>query len=719
MLRNLFTILKSLFSRQKSNLLPSPSQHTSITLDDREGRILIAKNRLESIATDCNWYAISFNERHASRTINEYCVPQSPSIPSLLDIKNERRQKHLQELKRKRDELQEQIEDIKTHIQNQDSESAQNAMANLLEFVASFDDLTIKDNIECLNKELADLKQHEEENRYSVIEAIEQQMVDESDSLTDSDITEDEPQMDQKDTIDYTKTARDNYNHWLEEQHKLLYVLYNIEGDEIGHHDPNYYFRIIVPKHQCVVFPYRKHRTRRRGYCERFFEEVIKSKMSDIADVLGDVSLVLFDDARPYEPDIAIICNSSKNIRIDIEIDEPYTGWDHKPIHFLGCGDEFRDEHIANAGWIVMRFAEKQVILYTDACVAEIFKLIHHLDDTIPIPQKYQRTSLLFQMKRWTKLEAQSMAFRHERESLLNHQFSELFDDEDDKNTVVRQRTAEKFAAQQVDCLGVQNSPTNIDKSSTRFDRDKELFFFDKEHIYIYKNQYQLKSVSDIVEMFFEPFDEINWSWKKSRQNNISQIKQLELWECKGNLSKEVGSFMHRQIQASFNDLPIENFYSFEYLGSEYHYQATIDISPELNYFRQFIKDYDIKPFRTEWSIYDLDLKIAGTIDLICRNDGAFDIFDWKRSEHINVSEHIYSYGINGMYNLGNTRYNKYCLQINLYRYILEKNYGIKVNNMFLVVLHSAYSEYKVYNIPEKNEEMDIIVRFLTENNGE
>ena len=219
--------------------------------------------------------------------------------------------------------------------------------------------------------------------------------------------------------------------------------------------------------------------------------------------------------------------------------------------------------------------------------------------------------------------------------------------------------------------------------------------------------------------MFFEPFDEINWSWKKSRQNNISQIKQLELWECKGNLSKEVGSFMHRQIQASFNDLPIENFYSFEYLGSEYHYQATIDISPELNYFRQFIKDYDIKPFRTEWSIYDLDLKIAGTIDLICRNDGAFDIFDWKRSEHINVSEHIYSYGINGMYNLGNTRYNKYCLQINLYRYILEKNYGIKVNNMFLVVLHSAYSEYKVYNIPEKNEEMDIIVRFLTENNGE
>lgn len=721
MLKSLFAKIKLIFIRQKSNLLPHSSPPNQITtLDVRKKKTLLTKTRLQhTISSDCCWFAISFIPGKNSHIVNEYRPIKITQIPTLVSINNDRLQKLIEEQERKRGDLQRLLGNIKTYLHDQDSESAQKAMVTLLEASATFNEPSIKYDIEAIQRDLSELKRQEEKKRHLALQLIEKLQSDDNDSLIDSRDTEEEYLSFQLNADDYLKVSRENYEKWQEDQQRLPHVLYKVEDGKISNQDTNYYYNIKIPKYLCVVFPHRTRRTRRRGYCESFFEEKLKSAMLNIADVIGYASLALFDESRPYEPDIAIICKSSKNIRIDIEIDEPYTGFDHKPIHYIGCGDEFRDEHIVNAGWVVMRFAEKQVVLYADACISEIYRLIHHLDSTIPVPEKYQQFGLLYKTKRWTRLEALSMALRHERETLLNHEFSSMPDEEKDCGTIVRQRLAEKLASQQVNQLGTQILTKNIDNSFIQFNRDKDLFFYDKEHIYIYKNQYQLKSVSEVVDIFFEPFDEIYWSLRKSRDNNISQIKQLELWECKGNQSKEVGTFMHRQIQACFNGLPLDMFYNFEYNGSEYHYKVTIDITDELRYFMQFVKDYDIKPFRTEWSIYDLDLKIAGTIDLICRNDDAFDIFDWKRSIHININERIYGYGINGLYDVGDTRFNKYCLQINLYRYILEKNYGIRVNNMYLVVLHSAYSDYIVFDVPNMDEEVKIIVRHLTENDNE
>ena len=56
--------------------------------------------------------------------------------------------------------------------------------------------------------------------------------------------------------------------------------------------------------------------------------------------------------------------------------------------------------------------------------------------------------------------------------------------------------------------------------------------------------------------------------------------------------------------------------------------------------FQQFLKyqeDYkDLKPYRTEWMIYDEELKLAGSIDMVNENsDGTLQIRDWKRSKQI------------------------------------------------------------------------------------
>ena len=106
---------------------------------------------------------------------------------------------------------------------------------------------------------------------------------------------------------------------------------------------------------------------------------------------------------------------------------------------------------------------------------------------------------------------------------------------------------------------------------------------------------------------------------------------------------------------------------------------------------------------------------MAGTIDLLCEcPDGTYEIFDWKRSNRIDPQEvNRWNSGINGLEFLSDTVYHHYCLQQNLYRYILERNYGIAVSRMNLVVLHPDYPSYRRVLLPRMDKEIDIIVARL------
>lgn len=184
----------------------------------------------------------------------------------------------------------------------------------------------------------------------------------------------------------------------------------------------------------------------------------------------------------------------------------------------------------------------------------------------------------------------------------------------------------------------------------------------------------------------------------------------LELWDSKGAESREVGTFLHTQIESYFNQKDITDSYHFKYDGIEIKRDEYVSIKTEWSYFIQFLKEKNITPFRTEWKIFDLKYKIAGTIDLLCKNEDCFDIYDWKRSDKINLEQTVWQYGINGLEHIPDTRYYRYCLQQNLYRYMLEENYKIKINKMYLIILHPSYQKYRKVEIPRMEKEIKIIL---------
>jgi predicted RecB family nuclease len=101
--------------------------------------------------------------------------------------------------------------------------------------------------------------------------------------------------------------------------------------------------------------------------------------------------------------------------------------------------------------------------------------------------------------------------------------------------------------------------------------------------------------------------------------------------------------------------------------------------------------------------------------------DGTLAIYDWKRIEELKT-ENQWQSGLGPVTHLPDTNYWHYSLQLNVYRYILQKHYGFVVSELALVVLHPSNKSWKVAKLNFMDEEvadmMAARARALKENDG-
>ena len=88
---------------------------------------------------------------------------------------------------------------------------------------------------------------------------------------------------------------------------------------------------------------------------------------------------------------------------------------------------------------------------------------------------------------------------------------------------------------------------------------------------------------------------------------------------------------------------------------------------------------------------------------------------DWKRSKKLIVigtdkpDKRGFQIEIEGLNTMTNSSYYRYCIQQNLYKYILEKEYNISISDMILAVLHENYPNYHTIKLPEMINETKTI----------
>ncbi len=108
------------------------------------------------------------------------------------------------------------------------------------------------------------------------------------------------------------------------------------------------------------------------------------------------------------------------NLYIDIEIDEPYYYKTQEPTH---CDDQDKDKNrnafFLENNWIVIRFAEEQVICYPNRCCKVIAKVVAKITGDWEIVNKFKEVPELPPVKQWSRREAKRMAKTKYRDKYL------------------------------------------------------------------------------------------------------------------------------------------------------------------------------------------------------------------------------------------------------------------------------------------------------------
>lgn len=481
------------------------------------------------------------------------------------------------------------------------------------------------------------------------------------------------------------------------------FVLYEVLTDFCSK-DNREYPVVKFPRQSCVVRSHRLGSVKRRGYKDPFFQGTLEKYLGNYFEISGIVRLNTGENIRPYEPDISIIDNlSGLNIRIDIEIDEPYAGFSRQATHCIG-EDDLRDLYFNDRGWIVIRFSEYQVHIYEKECITFICKVIKSVLNTFLIPVQLINIPDLKPEKKWDLLQAQEWERIKYRENYLNHEFDEVAEGEDVERTLSDQEKEEEELVEESFFGEVDKIESGKFTPKNKPSRDSKIRFEPESHAYKIEGV-PAPSVSNIVSKFFNEFNAdaaIDIMGTNHPLYNVPRQEIKKIWDENGKISRDKGTFLHQQI---------ENYL----LGKGYK-------EPEaFSHFLKFIEHHkDIKPYRTEWKIFDEKHLIAGTIDLVSRNGAEFDLYDWKRSKKIvcsfngqPIETNPFQKGIGVLSHIDDTSYNRYVLQQSLYKYILETNYKIKINQMFLIVLHPNYNTYYKVKVTYWEKEIKDILKSL------
>jgi hypothetical protein len=249
--------------------------------------------------------------------------------------------------------------------------------------------------------------------------------------------------------------------------------------------------------------------------------------------------------------------------------------------------------------------------------------------------------------------------------------------------------------------------------------RDSNITFDEGPHIY-YLNGVKVDiSVTTWIGKLFSHFDpEETWRKIASKTNEpgnkyygMTKQQVLAQWKLAGEEASKMGTAMHRDIELYWNGCEVTNE------------------SIEYTFFKQFVVDYPmLVPYRTEWVIYSVPLKMSGSVDGVFRapllasfggvggehggsGEMGYEIYDWKRTKEFSLSNYG-KFAIPELTRYPDTSYWHYVCQLNLYRYILETEYGLKIQRLVLVRLHPDSDKYDRVEVPFLYDELVQMVQY-------
>jgi len=254
------------------------------------------------------------------------------------------------------------------------------------------------------------------------------------------------------------------------------------------------------------------------------------------------------------------------------------------------------------------------------------------------------------------------------------------------------------------------------DKLFTTFN---DVTYHDEPHKY-YVDGKELISVTTIIHRYQEDFQEDYWSKYKAEEYTLTQREVLRAWEFINKKGTMKGSAIHDYAESLFLNkvfpYPKELIYDefgFDPVKKEY------EITQKL--VEKFYDDTQGKliPIRTEMIVYDKESLIGGMLDMLFYNVKKKEFQIWDNKTNKKFTEKLIDENgiktknkntvdgrtdrlsgiLSGFYD---NDMEMYSLQLAMYKYIIEKNTGIKLGDSYIVWFSHNNDSYEIMKTRNK-----------------
>ena len=241
--------------------------------------------------------------------------------------------------------------------------------------------------------------------------------------------------------------------------------------------------------------------------------------------------------------------------------------------------------------------------------------------------------------------------------------------------------------------------------------RETRIVFDEAGHTYTIDGVKAPRSVTGLVHAYashFEPYAAIEamksgrrWEerqveFRRDDGGVMTDTEIVELWSARGRVASGRGTLLHYHAEMLLNGCRIEEPTSTEFR--------------QLRGIVEWLGDAGWRPYRTEICLCSCQLALAGQADaLFCNERNEFAILDWKRCKVIRFDSPFRRL-LPPLENLEECNGWLYSLQINVYRHILESEYGLDCPMMALGQVHPDLSAPCLVRVPRMEEEISLLV---------
>ena len=230
------------------------------------------------------------------------------------------------------------------------------------------------------------------------------------------------------------------------------------------------------------------------------------------------------------------------------------------------------------------------------------------------------------------------------------------------------------------------------------FKPDSKIFLDEENHKYNFLDDenIQFTSVTECISEYFEKFDKIKIATKLVKTHPKYMDMSIEELIAEWDLAAKNGTDIHKEIE--------------DYIKESKKPKKNKSIVA-INWLDKHLMNSKYELF-SEVIAYSLELKIAGTVDLLLYDkiNEVYTILDWKTNKAISTKSFKGKTGIKPeTFDLPDCKFSHYSLQLSLYRFLLEKQYNIKMKK--LIIAHITDDGVKGYVAPYLKNHIFLITK--------